>query len=313
MLLFTVIPSLFIGMIVTRSYIKKLVMDEMPATLAATRAGIQTEIARGWEASLSLSRNPSLKEWFLSGETDKAAGNASREMMVELAARKGFATAFAANAITRRYWVKDQMIDVLSETDPDDSWFFGTLKSKNEIQLNLDYNEKMQTTNLWFNALVKDGTRTIGIAGIGISIDEVIKNFRSSAPSPRSRVFLADTNDSILVSSIPNVTNKPLSDYVPKKLDNADKAGVKSYIDPEFGRMFLIEGGIADTPYRVIITAPESDFLPGFLSLCGMPPSLCRNHRHDSDASRFHCHREVDHQTDPRNSRRVGTACGRRR
>jgi methyl-accepting chemotaxis protein len=271
MLLLTVLPSLIIGMVITRSFITKLVMDDMPATLAATRADIQTEIARGWEASLSLSRNPSLREWFIGAETDEEAGRMSRDIMLELASRKGFATAFAANALTGRYWVKDELMDVLSKDDPDDSWFFGTLGSTNELQLNLDYNEKMQTTNLWFNALVKDRDKTIGIAGIGISVDEVIAKFRTSAPSQRARVFLVDQGNTILVSSLENVTNKPLSEYVPGKLSATDKAELKSYRDPAFGTMFYIEGAISNTPYRVVITAPESDFLPGFIALCGLP------------------------------------------
>jgi len=271
MITLTVVPSLLIGMGITRGHIRRLVTDDMPATLAATRAGIQTEIARGWEASLALSRSPSLRQWFLSAETDESSGAVAREMMVELATRPGFATAFAANTITGRYWVKDQLLDTLVDSDPDDSWFFNTIKSTEELQLNLDYNQEMNTTNLWFNALVKDGQRTIGIAGIGISVDKVIADFRASVPSPRARVYLADATDTILVSSVAEVTNRPLADYVGKTLNSTGNAALKSYVDPKLGRMFYIEGGVANTPYRVIITAPEADFLPGFLSLCGLP------------------------------------------
>lgn len=273
-IIIAVVPSLLIGMNITRAYTQRQILHQMPQTVIATKAGIQTEIARGWEASLSLSRNPSLRTWFASGETDKTAGQDAKEIMNELASRQGYATAFAANRITQHYWVKDTLTDTLDKNDKDDGWFFSSIDSPKELLLNLDYNEKMQTTNLWFNALVRENGKNIGIAGIGISIDKVIKDFQSSAPSKNSIVFLTDSSNFILVSSNKDVVNKPISDFVPEKKEKlaemtTETVDLMTYADAKRGTMLFAESAILDTPYHVVLVAPESDFVPCVTDLCG--------------------------------------------
>jgi methyl-accepting chemotaxis protein len=266
-LLLAVIPSLFIGMTITKSFIKKLIINQMPIVMEATREEIQTEIARGWEASLSLSRSPALRKWFLSEESDNIMGELVKESMAELATRKGFSTAFAANQSTGNYWVKDQLIDVLDEDDANDSWFYQSLRSSKELQLLLDYNHKSQTTNLWFNALVKDKGTILGLAGVGISADKIITNFQTSSPSEDSLLFLVDEKDLILVSSAKEIVNLPLSDYIPSQLENTHIDSVKSYVDESKGQMYYNSGNVLDTGYRIVIISPESDFIPSFFSV----------------------------------------------
>ncbi|MDC7223699.1 MAG: methyl-accepting chemotaxis protein [Spirochaetales bacterium] len=266
-LLMAVIPSLYIGMTITKRFIENIIVNQMPLIMEASRDEIQTEIARGWEASLSLSRNPALRKWFLSGEEDDTMGEIVKETMVELASRKGFATTFAADKSTGNYWAKDQIIDVLDREDPNDGWFFQALQSEKELQLLLDYNHKSQTTNLWFNALVKWEGQTLGLAGVGISADDIITNFQTSSPSPDSILFLVDRADLILVSSTQDIVNQPLSDYIPPSLENTHFENVKTFIDREKGRMYYSSGDILTTGYRIIILSPQSDFIPGFFSV----------------------------------------------
>jgi methyl-accepting chemotaxis protein len=240
----------------------------MPLAVKATKAGIQTEIARGWEASLSLSRSKSLSRWFLGAEKDPIEAENVKAMMRDLSTRAGFSTAFAANRLTGDFWSVDKLISQLDRATPDDSWFFEALASKDELLLNLDHNEKLQKTNLWFNALVRQDGVNIGVAGIGISVDKVITDFQASAPSPNATVYLVDAKGHILVSSDKQITNQLMADNVPNERRTLDaKTGLQSYKDDESRAMLYAESPILNTSYRVVVTAPESDFVPSFIRL----------------------------------------------
>ena len=56
-------------------------------------------------------------------------------------------------------------------------WFFATLKSSQGYSLNVDYDKKLQVTNVWINIVVRDeGERPIGIAGTGLNLSRFLSN-----------------------------------------------------------------------------------------------------------------------------------------
>lgn len=66
---------------------------------------------------------------------------------------------------------------VLRPDDPKESWFFATLKQKSSYNLNVDFNPKINVTNVWFNIVIKDGAQPIGIAGSGVELTEFLNQF----------------------------------------------------------------------------------------------------------------------------------------
>lgn len=165
---------------------------QVPAIMNSIKIDIQTEIARGTEASLTFAKSPLLINWFLSEEKDAQLAKLVSATMEELASRAGFTTSFAANKLTGNYYDKGHYLNTLSSSNPADSWFYSSLSTDKAILLNVDYNEKLKTTNLWFNALVRQNGETLGIAGIGIAITDVINRFKVAVPSAGSTIFLID-------------------------------------------------------------------------------------------------------------------------
>ncbi len=66
---------------------------------------------------------------------------------------------------------------VLKRGNVNDDWFFATLKNTHEFNINVDLDVKLKLTKIWFNVLVKDGERKIGLAGTGLDLTEFLRKF----------------------------------------------------------------------------------------------------------------------------------------
>ncbi|HUW69241.1 MAG TPA: hypothetical protein VMX33_03310, partial [bacterium] len=269
-LIIGVTVSLLVGIIPARSYISDSFYDSVPDVLGSAKSGIQTEIARGWEVSLALSRNPFVIEWLSGNETNRGIGQNVLRMATEYAGREGFASTFIASQGTGSFYVKDQLVGTLSKAKSDDAWFFDVLASKKELSLNLDYNESLGTTMLWFNAQVLSKGKPIGVAGIALAIDKVVKDFKDAAPSQHSRLHLVDQNGMIVISSDDASTGKRLADLVPATAAIVKaSAGLRSWIDGKNGLTVLADSPILQSGYSIVLTAPVADFVPSFQKLSG--------------------------------------------
>ncbi len=260
--------SLLLGIVPLRTYMEERFHTEIEDILVAAKSGVQTEIARGWEVSLSLSRHPGLRAWFRSDERNEAQGETIKDTMLEIAGRDGFDAAFAANRSTNNFYIGDKLINTLSPDKADDSWFYDTMAADRELLLNLDHNSELNQTKLWFNAQVRDGVSVIGAAGIGMSIEKVIEDFVAAKPSPASDLFLVDAAGKVLVSSNPEANGRPLSTYVPEGGEKVPGTGLTSF--SEGGNRYLVAGTpVWTTEYRIILRARSEDFIPSFMQIGG--------------------------------------------
>lgn len=263
--------SLLLGILPTRNYIEDNFYSVVPEIIYAAKAEIQTEIARGWELSLALSRNPFLREWLAGGESDRQLGQSILEIAKEYGERTGFATVFIANAATGSFYVKDELVSVLNSSNADDSWFFDLLKSDAELALNLDYNASLNTTMLWFNAQVRQNNRPIGAAGVALSIDKVAEDFKTASPSAASRMHLVDGTGVIVISSDTGAIGLSVKDLVPADAKVVQGySGLSYYMDKADGETIVAETPLMQTGYRIVFTGPVRDFVPSFWGLSGL-------------------------------------------
>ena len=58
-----------------------------------------------------------------------------------------------------------------------DAWFFATMQKTEGFNINVDPDVKLQVTKVWFNVLVKDRGRNIGLAGTGLDLTEFLDRF----------------------------------------------------------------------------------------------------------------------------------------
>lgn len=90
---------------------------------------------------------------------------------------------FAAFSRSGSYYFNDaanqfsgkQLRYALSASNPNDQWFFSTLGSGKDFQVNLDPDVHLGITKVWINVLIKQGEQVLGVIGTGIDITDFLK------------------------------------------------------------------------------------------------------------------------------------------
>lgn len=74
-------------------------------------------------------------------------------------------------------WVKPSY--TLQRGDPKDGWYFATVRDARPYALNVNVDEKLKVTKVWFNVLVRDdeGGRVLGLAGSGLDLTRFLATF----------------------------------------------------------------------------------------------------------------------------------------
>lgn len=63
----------------------------------------------------------------------------------------------------------------LAETNPNDSWFYTSIKVGEDIIVNVDRDAVLGITKVWLNCLLRDGDKVIGVIGTGFDFDSFIE------------------------------------------------------------------------------------------------------------------------------------------
>lgn len=86
---------------------------------------------------------------------------------------------FFADTKTRsmHFWKDDgfEFVGTLDEQVPEDQWFYRSLSSKSRINLNIDRDRFIDVFNVWINYQMFDEGHVIGICGVGLSLDQFLK------------------------------------------------------------------------------------------------------------------------------------------
>ena len=82
---------------------------------------------------------------------------------------------------------------VLNPDDPQDAWFFASLRGAAEHNVNVNVDSKLKTTKVWFNVQVRDGERVLGLAGSGLDLSGFLVRFIvSREPGVTPMILAAD-------------------------------------------------------------------------------------------------------------------------
>lgn len=136
---------------------------QLLAFLEAAQSNIRADLEKGMETSIALAEDPALVKWFSDGEKDATLKEVSLDKLDQTKTGLGYLTVFAVNNVTKNYYQENhRLLDVISESDPDDSWFFDLMKSGKKAVLNYDYNGELDQTLFFFNVLMGTPSNPLG-------------------------------------------------------------------------------------------------------------------------------------------------------
>ncbi len=64
---------------------------------------------------------------------------------------------------------------VVRRDDPRSAWYFDTIEKVDEFALHVDNSEQVGATKVWINAVVRDGSKKLGLGGSGLDLTEFLK------------------------------------------------------------------------------------------------------------------------------------------
>ncbi|MDH2915817.1 MAG: diguanylate cyclase [Gallionella sp.] len=92
----------------------------------------------------------------------------------------------------------------LSPNNPNDKWFYATLKENKNYQVNLDPDVHLGVTKIWINVLLKRGDEVLGVIGTGLDLTEFLKE-SVGIVQPGIYNFFIDRSMAIQLSPDPNL------------------------------------------------------------------------------------------------------------
>lgn len=234
--------------------------------LEAAQSNIRAVLEKGNEVSLALADDPALIKWFTGGEKDDVLKEIVLDKIDVTKQNLGYLTVFAVNDVTKKYYQEGHMLlDVVSENDPNDKWYFDLMKSQRKTTLNYDYNNQRNQTLFFFDILMGDVNKPVGVAGVGINPEALVTDFKERRITPNSRLWMVDGKGKILIAQNKEEIDKELSIIIPKELvDKILSAQGKAVfadqdVNGETCDLAVMEMG--STGYKVISLSPTSELI----------------------------------------------------
>ncbi|MBG6081412.1 serine phosphatase RsbU (regulator of sigma subunit) [Rubrivivax gelatinosus] len=105
---------------------------------------------------------------------------------------------FIASGISGHFFFNDdskpfsaQPRYTLDAAKAEDSWFFATLRRPEDYNINVNVDVPLQITMVWFNVVIRDRDRAIGVAGAGLNLREFLAEFINTEEAGVTPIILA--------------------------------------------------------------------------------------------------------------------------
>ena len=147
--------------------------DDMEMIARVKRASFETSMNEQLTLVLQMMKMPSIKAYLINPDDE-----VNREMAFQDFAT--FKDSFVSKSV---FWISDtdhkfysdmEYSYTLDPSDPNEYWYNMTMYETDVYNFNINYNPQLKQTNLWVNAVVKDGNKPIGVIGTGIPLTNMI-------------------------------------------------------------------------------------------------------------------------------------------
>lgn len=239
---------------------------QLLAFLEAAQSNIRADLEKGMETSIALAEDPALVKWFKEGEVNPMLKEVALEKLTQTKVGLNYLTVFAVNNVTKNYYQENsKLLDILTESDPDDSWFFDLMKAGNKAVLNYDYNAELDQTLFFFNVLMGTPSNPLGTAGVGLNPELLVEEFRKRSITPNSELWIVDGSGNILIAQEKEFINKNLRDFVPQATTNEvlQSVGKKVFpaIEVDGNEHDVAVMDVGTTGYKVVSLSPTSELI----------------------------------------------------
>ncbi len=182
--LIALIPSTFLGWKAVETIREQFGLDYVRNSTQLNAYRIFAPVNRDLALSLRFANSEITRQWMLDEHDPAKRALFFREAegyRREFLDRSWFAVVDASDDSYYQDEKKHGGIDPVEVYTPEkNSWYFATIKSTDNYSVNVDFDPTPNVAKVWFNVIVKDGDRKIGIAGSGLDLDSFLHQFIAS-------------------------------------------------------------------------------------------------------------------------------------
>jgi diguanylate cyclase (GGDEF)-like protein len=195
-----------------------IVNTELPLTSDTVYSEIQKDLVRPILISSMMSRDTFMRDWVVNGEKDPEQ---MTRYLNEVMTHYGAYTAFFVSNTSLTYYHAKGVLKQVMATEPRDAWYFRVRDMKDPYEINLDP-DLANKDNLTFfiNYKVYDyKDRFIGAAGVGLTVDAVIKLIDKYQQRYQRSVYFVDKFGRLVLTG---AEGGPQGAHIGQKLSDLD-------------------------------------------------------------------------------------------
>ncbi|QAY92122.1 sensor domain-containing diguanylate cyclase [Pseudomonas sp. ACM7] len=182
----------FLSYYASRASIRdNIINTELPLTSDTVYSEIQKDLVRPILISSMMSRDTFMRDWVVNGEQDPEK---MTRYLNEVMTHYGAYTAFFVSNTSLTYYHANGVLKQVKATEPRDAWYFRVRDMADPYEINVapDLANKDNLT-FFINYKVYDyNNRFIGAAGVGLTVDAVIKLIDKYQQRYQRSVFFVD-------------------------------------------------------------------------------------------------------------------------
>ncbi|WP_322614489.1 sensor domain-containing diguanylate cyclase [Pseudomonas sp. BIC9C] len=192
----------FLSYYASRASIRdNIVNTELPLTSDTVYSEIQKDLVRPILISSMMARDTFMRDWVVNGEKDS---DQMTRYLNEVMTHYGAYTAFFVSNTSLTYYHAKGVLKQVKASEPRDAWYFRVRDMKDPYEINVDP-DLANKDNLTFfiNYKVYDyNDRFIGAAGVGLTVDAVIKLIDKYQQRYQRSVYFVDNFGRLVLTGV---------------------------------------------------------------------------------------------------------------
>ncbi len=213
-----------------------------------------------------LGLDPLVHQWFENSEKDSVMGNYVKDKITSTYKSTDYTTVMLVNDKTKNFWIENhRLLDILSENDPDDSWYFNFRKSNQDYEFHFDYNKELDQTLFFINLTIKDNNGDfLGVSSAGVQPDDLAKDFSETKLTENSQLWMIDSKGEIKIAYNKEDMGNNINKYISKEILSEITAIAPKQINEKIidnNKQILTYTQIGNTNHFVVSLAPVNELM----------------------------------------------------
>ncbi|MDH4869696.1 methyl-accepting chemotaxis protein [Pseudomonas sp. BN515] len=178
---------------------ERFLLDEaLPARVQAIGNSLERTLAAPITANASIAENALVQDWLAEGE-DPARADAFARYLEGVRAQQNATTTSIAVMDSGHYYTGQGLARTISRSQPENQWFYRLVDSNRNRVLEIDIDKGTRLPTLFINQRISRDGKTLGVSGLGYSLQSMSEMIRDFRFGERGRVFLMDKEGNIKV------------------------------------------------------------------------------------------------------------------